>query len=472
MRRVTLLFACLFISLGLAIAQNTTVSGTVLDEANEPIIGATVVVTGMPSIGTATDLTGSFTLSVPDGAKTLTISYIGMATQTAPISPVMKVILGRDVQALEEVTIAVPYGQAKRRAINGSIAHVDAIKMEQRPVSNVEAVLEGTLGVQVNSTYGQDEDYPTVIIRGFTTINGSNKPLYVLDGVVFGGTLADLNMQDIESISVLKDAGAAALYGNRASNGVLLITTKKGKNAKPTINLTVNQGFFERGIPEYDRMNADEFMETMWTGYRNQLMTSNPTTYPDAATAGAEASKSLVEGVLVYNIYNKPGDQLFDANGKLVAGAEIYPGIAEDLDWFKPVIRNGHRQEYVLSGDGRTDKSDYYFSANYIDEKGFVINSGWRRFSGFAKMNLTPNKWFKTGFTLRGSSQKTQKTNSGSNSSSNYTNAFMYAGRHMIQEIGLDKNDTYRQTAEETAAGKSKLPDAAEYVTISCIRIC
>jgi TonB-dependent SusC/RagA subfamily outer membrane receptor len=191
--------------------------------------------------------------------------------------------------------------------------------------------------------------------------------LYVLDGVVYGGNLADLNMQDLESVSILKDAGSAALYGNRAANGVILMTTKKGKTEKPTINLVINQGFFERGIPEYNRMGANDFMETMWLGYRNQLMTptftdiTKPLTeskYPTPELAGAEANKSLIDGILGYNIYNKPSTELFDANGKLVAGADIYPEIKEDLDWFEPVIRNGHRQDYLLSGDGKTAKTD------------------------------------------------------------------------------------------------------------------
>jgi TonB-linked SusC/RagA family outer membrane protein len=491
MKKFSFWLMCLFLSVGLATAQTRSVSGTVLDETDTPVIGATVVVTGTPTIGTATDFNGAFTLLVPANAQTLTISYIGMLTQTVAVAPTVRVVLKPDAQNLEEVVVSVAYGQAKRRALTGSIAAIEAVKMEQRPVSNVANVLEGTLGVQVGSSYGQPGTDPSIRIRGFTTINGDNSPLIVLDGVVYGGNLADLNMQDLESVTVLKDAGSAALYGNRAANGVILLTTKKGKAEKPAINVIVNQGVFERGIPEYDRMGADDFMETMWLGYRNQLMTSNPTAYPTAAEAGAEASKSLVDGILVYNIYNKPSDQLFDANGKLVAGAEIYPQIREDLDWFAPVIRNGYRQDYTVSGDGKTDRSDYYFSINYIDEKGYVLNSGWTRAAGFGKMNLTPNKWFKSGFTLRGSYQVSDQTNGVGGGDASYTNAFMYArqiapiypihehnlstgeyildngekvydggttarrpqyaGRHMIWENSLNKEIQYRQTVEGTA---------------------
>ena len=483
-------FTCMLLSMASIVAQTRDIRGTVIDDAGEPVVGASVLVKGTRT-GTVTNADGTFTISVPADAQTLVISYIGMITQTVAVAPVVNVTLEFDAQALEEVVVSVAYGQAKRRALTGSVASIEAGKMEQRPVSNVANVLEGTLGVQVGSSYGQPGTDPSIRIRGFTTINGDNSPLFVLDGVVYGGNLADLNMQDIESMTVLKDAGSAALYGNRAANGVILLTTKKGKAEKPTVNVVINQGVFERGIPEYDRMDANGFMETMWLGYRNQLMTSNPTTYPTATIAGAEATKSLIDGILVYNIYNKPSDQLFDANGKLVAGAEIYPQIKEDLDWFAPVIRQGHRQDYTLSGDGRTDKSDYYFFINYIDEKGYVLNSGWTRAAGFGKMNLTPNKWFKTGFTLRGSYQTSDRTNGAGSGDASYTNSFMYArqiapiypiqehdlttgqyilnngekvydggtttrrpqyaGRHMIWENELNKEMQYRQTIEGTA---------------------
>jgi TonB-linked SusC/RagA family outer membrane protein len=492
MKKSILFFTCLLLGTWMGVsAQNRPVSGTILDEAGEAVIGATIVVTGYPSVGTASNADGAFSLQVPADAKTLTISYLGMVSQTVAVAPVMQVVMLQDAQNLEEVVVTVAYGQAKRRALTGSVASIDAVKMEQRPVSNIASVLEGALGVQVGSSYGQPGQDPSIRIRGFTTINGENSPLIVLDGVVYGGSLADLNMQDLESMTILKDAGSAALYGNRAANGVILLTTKKGKSEKPTIHLIMNQGVFGRGIPEYNRMGANDFMETMWLGYRNQLMTSNPTQYPTAAEAAIEANKSLVDGILVYNIYNKPSDQLFTPNGKLAAGAEIHPDIKEDLDWFAPLLRNGHRQEYVLSGDGRTGKSDYYFSANYINEKGYVVNSGWRRFAGFAKMNLTPNRWLKSGFTLRGSYQKSDWTNGVGSGDGSFTNVFMYArqiapiypihehdlttgqyilkdgkrvydggsaarrpqyaGRHVIWENELNQDVQHRQTAEGTA---------------------
>jgi TonB-linked SusC/RagA family outer membrane protein len=481
-----------------AFAQTRSLSGTVRDEAGEPVIGATIIATGFPSIGAASKADGTFTLQVPAEATTLTVSYIGMATQIVPIAAEMQIRLLEDTQNLEEVVVSVAYGQAKRRSLTGSLTTIEASKMEQRPVSSVASILEGSPGVQVSGSYGQPGQSPSIRIRGFTTINGDNNPLIVLDGVPYGGNLTDLNMQDLESMTLLKDAGSAALYGSRAANGVILLTTKKGKSEKPNISLTINQGFFGRGIPEYNRLNPNEFMEAMWLGYRNQLMTSNPKKYPTAEEAAIEAGKSLVEGILVYNIYNKPSDQLFTAAGKLVSDAAIHPEIKEDLDWFAPMVRNGHRQEYLLSGDGKTARSDYYFSANYIDEKGYVIHSGWNRLSGFAKINLLPKSWLKAGFTLRGSYQNSDQANGAGSGNSSYNNLFMfarqiapiypihehdpntgqyilrdgkrsydsgtayrrpqYAGRHVIWEDELNQDSQVRQTLEGASYAEINLP--------------
>lgn len=281
--------------------------------------------------------------------------------------------------------------------------------------------MEGTTsGVQINSTYGQPGEEPSIRIRGFGTVNGSATPLYVLDGVPFGGNISDLNSNDIESITVLKDAASCALYGNRASNGVILITTKRGKGEKMAFNLKVNQGTYSRGIKEYKVLNAKEFMETSWLNLRNSRISAGD----DQATANAYASKNLINDELYLNIYNKADDQLFDANGKLVSDAQILDGYADDLDWYDNAIRDGYRQEYNFSGSQASAKSDYYFSVGYLNEKGYVTNSDFDRLTGRAAMNFHPKKWLDTGFTISGSHQKSNITNG--NSSASYTNAFMF----------------------------------------------
>ena len=218
----------------------------------------------------------------------------------------------------------------------------------------------------------------------------------------------------------MKDAASCALYGNRASNGVILITTKRGKGEKMAFNLKVNQGTYSRGIKEYKVLNAKEFMETSWLNLRNSRISAGD----DQATANAYASKNLINDELYLNIYNKADDQLFDANGKLVSDAQILDGYADDLDWYDNAIRDGYRQEYNFSGSQASAKSDYYFSVGYLNEKGYVTNSDFDRLTGRAAMNFHPKKWLNTGFTISGSHQKSNITNG--NSSASYTNAFMF----------------------------------------------
>ena len=372
-------------------------------------------------MGAATDIDGKFRLENVKKGATLVVTYIGMQTKTVKAGENMKIYLTSDSKSLDEVVVQVAYGAAKKSTLTGAVTQVDSKQIEVRPVSSVTSALEGTTsGVQINSTYGQPGEEPSIRIRGFGTVNGSATPLYVLDGVPFGGNISDLNSNDIESITVLKDAASCALYGNRASNGVILITTKRGKGEKMAFNLKVNQGTYSRGVKEYKMLNAKEFMETSWLNLRNSRISAGD----DQATANAYASKNLINDELYLNIYNKADDQLFDANGKLVSDAQILDGYADDLDWYDNAIRDGYRQEYNFSGSQASAKSDYYFSVGYLNEKGYVTNSDFDRLTGRAAMNFHPKKWLNTGFTISGSHQKSNITNG--NASESYTNAFMF----------------------------------------------
>lgn len=421
-RKLSVMLIAVFCLLfgGKALAQST-VSGTVFSsEDDSPIIGASIKIQGT-KMGAATDIDGKFRLENVKKGATLVVTYIGMQTKTVKAGENMKIYLTSDSKSLDEVVVQVAYGAAKKSTLTGAVTQVDSKQIEVRPVSSVTSALEGTTsGVQINSTYGQPGEEPSIRIRGFGTVNGSATPLYVLDGVPFGGNISDLNSNDIESITVLKDAASCALYGNRASNGVILITTKRGKGEKMAFNLKVNQGIYSRGIKEYKVLNAKEFMETSWLNLRNSRISAGD----DQATANAYASKNLINDELYLNIYNKADDQLFDANGKLVSDAQILDGYADDLDWYDNAIRDGYRQEYNFSGSQASAKSDYYFSVGYLNEKGYVTNSDFDRLTGRAAMNFRPKKWFNTGFTISGSHQKTNFTNG--NSSASYTNAFMF----------------------------------------------
>lgn len=421
-RKLSVMLIAVFCLLfgGKALAQST-VSGTVFSsEDDSPIIGASIKIQGT-KMGAATDIDGKFRLENVKKGATLVVTYIGMQTKTVKAGENMKIYMTSDSKSLDEVVVQVAYGAAKKSTLTGAVTQVDSKQIEVRPVSSVTSALEGTTsGVQINSTYGQPGEEPTIRIRGFGTVNGSATPLYVLDGVPFGGNISDLNSNDIESITVLKDAASCALYGNRASNGVILITTKRGKGEKMAFNLKVNQGTYSRGIKEYKVLNAKEFMETSWLNLRNSRISAGD----DQATANAYASKNLINDELYLNIYNKADDQLFDANGKLVSDAQILDGYADDLDWYDNAIRDGYRQEYNFSGSQASAKSDYYFSVGYLNEKGYVTNSDFDRLTGRAAMNFRPKKWLNTGFTISGSHQKSNITNG--NSSASYTNAFMF----------------------------------------------
>lgn len=391
MKKIVLLLAFFAIGLNVLWAQTKEIAGNITsadDGGSMP--GVSISVKGT-SMGTISDINGRYQIKIPADAKTLVFSFVGMTTEEVTIGnqSIINVQLKSENIAVDEVVI-VAYGTAKKESLTGAVSTVNSKSIESRPVSNVTGILEGkAAGVQVNNTYGEPGSDPTIRIRGFSSVNGSNAPLYVVDGVPYGGNVSDMNPQDIENITVLKDAASSALFGNRASNGVILITTKKGKSEGVGIRANINQGVYSRGMKEYDRLGPDDYMETMWKGYRNNLMTSQATKYPTQELANAEATKSLISNTLKYNIYNKAADALFDANGKLVDGAQVLSGY-NDLDWYEDIERLGYRQDYTISGEGASNKSNYFFSTGYLDEKGYIKSSDFQRFTGRSNISISP----------------------------------------------------------------------------------
>ena len=375
---------------------------------------------GASNIGTITDVNGQFTLQVPAGKNTLKITYVGMEPlEVAVTDKPIRIQLRSDANSLDEVVV-VAYGTQKKTSLTGSIQEVKSEEILLRPTSSVASALEGTVtGVQVNSTYGVPGQDPSIRIRGIGTVNGSSSPLYILDGVPFGGNISDLNPQDIESMSVLKDAASAALYGNRASNGVILITTKKGKQGRLNVTLDVKQGTYSRGIPEYDRLGVIDWMEAQWLNMKNNQIAGGAT----LEAAAEYATKNLIADRLYLNIFEKADDALFDSNGKFIGGA-IKGTYGEDLDWYDQAIGSGHREEYNISANGATDKADYLFSVGYLKENGYLKTSGFDRISGRAAVNVQPVKWFKTGLNLNVTHQNFDSRYG--TSSGGYTNPFMY----------------------------------------------
>ena len=288
-----------------------------------------------------------------------------MQSQEVSIKPTINIVLKPDTETLDEVVV-IAYGTAKKESLTGSISVVDNKKIEKRITTSVTGALEGAApGVQVNNTYGEPGKAPSIRIRGFgTLVSGASEPLYVVDGVPFDGNMAELNSNDIASMSILKDAASAALYGNRAANGVVLITTKSGHATnKPSITLQMNQGIYNRGIPEYDRLDADRWMEASWMAKKYAMMSNKGMS---ATEAGQYETEHLITESIGRNIYNAADNQLFDANGKLTASR--LSGY-DDLDWADAIERNGHRQDYNLSASTSGEKYSIYFSIGYLSNR-------------------------------------------------------------------------------------------------------
>ena len=250
-KRLMTFIACLFLSIGMALAQ-TQVSGTVTSsEDGSPVIGASIKVVGT-NTGTVTNIDGNFSLNVSANAK-LEVSYIGMVTKTVKAAKNMKIVLDTDSKSLDEVMV-VAYGTEKKSAFTGSAAVVGAEEIGKVQVTNVVDALKGkAAGVQMIKASGAPGSTSTIRIRGISSINAGNDPLIVVDGSPYDGDINSINPSDIESMTVLKDASSSALYGARGANGVILITTKSGKVGEGIITVDAKWGSNSRAIPDYEQ---------------------------------------------------------------------------------------------------------------------------------------------------------------------------------------------------------------------------
>ena len=306
---------------------------------------------------------------------------------------------------LDSVVVQVAYGAAKKSTITGAVSQIESKNIERHAVTDPLAALEGeTAGVNVSNTWGVPGVSSTIYVRGYGTVTGANDsaPIFIIDGVELGSNTIDINPDDIESISVLKDAASAALYGNRGAHGVVLITTKRGKGGKMKLTFKTTQGTYSRAIKDYNTLDAKQFMEASWASLRNSYMTSNAV---DMATANAYASAHLIPDELKLNIFDKPYDALFDSNGYLAENVNILPGYAEDLDWMEQGTHTGYRQTYGLSGSQSSKYSDCYFSISDLNEKGYLPNSDHQRITARLNFDTRPANWISTGLKMAGSYQ-------------------------------------------------------------------
>lgn len=385
-----------------AFAQNLTVSGNVTDASNgEPVPFASVHLQGTMT-GVSTDAQGHYSLSVPaDGI--LVFSSIGYKTIEVAVASrtQINVTMESDSQFLDE-TIVVAYGTATKSSFTGSAAVVNAETIENRVTTNVTSALAGTTpGVQVISSSGDPaSNGATIRIRGIGSMSASSAPLYVVDGMPYDGSISDINPNDVESMSVLKDAAASAIYGARGANGVVLITTKRAQAADALVKFDAKWGSNSRLIPQYDVItNPAEYYETHYKMmYNSQIYAGK-----SVADAYAYADANIFDqnnGGLGYQVYTVPaGEKFIGTNFKLNPNATLGYSDGEYYytpdDWYGETFHNSFRQEYNLSISGSKDRLSYYGSVGYLDDGGIVNNSGYKRYTARINADYQAKKWLK-----------------------------------------------------------------------------
>ncbi|GAB3998729.1 TonB-dependent receptor [Spirosoma daeguense] len=408
------------------------VRGTVTSSADGSMLpGVSVLVKGT-SVGTVTDSEGKFSINIPQNSSTLILSFIGFVSQEVDIAnkSTINVTLAEESRFLNEVMV-VGYGTVNKETHVGSSAQIKAIDIGNRPNSNaLNALIGAAPGVQVTQAGGAPGSAPTIRVRGFGSISASNDALYVVDGVPYNMSTSTINPEDIESINVLKDASTTAIYGSRGANGVVMITTKKGKNNRNNLTFNASVGAISRGLPEYETVSAQEYYPLMWEVQRNTLQYGSLKIPRDVASSIASGLTTTYDGraytgvydLLKYNPFNVPNNQIVGVNGTLNPSAQLlYP---EDLSWVNGVQQGGKsRQNYSLSYDGGSAKSDYYVSIGYTKDQGYLLKSDFERFTGRISVNSQPTTWFKTGLNLTGTYSRAN-TDAGSDGGTSFINPF------------------------------------------------
>lgn len=381
--------------------------GKVLDEEGAPIIGASVV---YGTTGAITDYDGVFTIkNVPVGT-TLTISMIGFDSQQVKFTGKnIHVVLKQASFAMDEV-IVVAYGEQKRSAFTGSASTVNAESITKRPVTNVMSSLEGlSTGVQISAPSGAPNSTPSFLIRGVSSVSAGTSPLIILDGMPYNGSWNHINPNDVDNISVLKDASSTALYGARGANGVVLITTKKAKRGEPVITFDSKVGFTTRRADRYETIkDPAQYYEMHYQALYNNNIENKKW---DTARAHREANeafwKSNQEGGLGgYVVFTAPENEyLIGTNGKMNPNAQLGRLVTNERtgeqywitpdDWRNEAYKTGIRQDYTLSVSGGSDRLQLMSSIAYTKETGIVEASDYERFTGRINFGYQLKRWLK-----------------------------------------------------------------------------
>ncbi len=366
-----------------AFAQGHDVTGTVKDGNGQAVIGATVSVKGT-SIGTITDFDGNFILKNVPANASLTVTYIGYKTTSVSLrgQSSVRVTLEEDTETLEEVVV-VGYGVQKKSDVTGSLSRVTSEELQTRPVNNAFEAMQGKIaGVDI-TTSDRPGTIGDIYIRGTRSLSASNAPLYVVDGVplMSGSGIETLNSRDIESIDILKDASATAIYGSRGANGVVIVTTKQGKDGKFSLNYS-GSVTFQNLVDKEPSMSASEFITyRRWAAYN-----SDPTTYADPRNPTRESDERL---------FGMVDDPTAYANVmKGWANGTWDPSLVTDYDWAGDVLRTGIINEHTLNASGGNEKMKAFGSFGWLDNRGTQVGQAYQRFTGRLGVDITPVTWF------------------------------------------------------------------------------
>ena len=412
-KRILMLFACFLFVLMSVRAQVTQVTGVVTAEDDgQPIAGASIRIEGTKA-GTVTDVDGKFQLSnLPANARTLVVTYMGMQTRKVTIRPNMRIVLSSDQQNLDDV-IVVAFGKQKRESFTGSAGVVKAEDITKSQAPNAVEALNGKVaGVQMVESNDPEASSPSILIRGISSINADTSPLIVVDGLPYNGYYSDINPQDIESISVLKDAASNALYGARGANGVILITTKQAKRGKAAITVDAKWGGNSDGYVDYDYItDPREYYELYYRGLYNYFRNSQGQSSYDAwRSANTAIGGSRSAGGLGFSVFSVPsGQALIGQNGKMNPQATVGNVVTNNGksyllqpdNWKDLAYRTGLRQEYNLSITGGNDQFQTYASGAYLKNEGINYGSEYTRYNGMLKVDYRARKWLKIGGTAR-----------------------------------------------------------------------
>ena len=421
-----------------AVAQNKQVTGTVKDNGGNPIAGALILVDGTTNLGTVSEATGEFKLMAPANGV-LNVSFMGFKSLQVPIAGKTKIdiVMEVDSKAMDEVVVTA-FGQTTKEAFTGSAAVVKSDDIAKVQSSNVAQSLVGRVaGVQTSSSSGDLTGKPSIRIRGFSSLNANQNPLWVVDGVPYEGDLNNINPADIESMTVLKDAASNALYGARGANGVIMVTTKKAKRGEAKVSFDAKWGVNSKALREYEVIKSPElYYETHYKALYNYHAEKS-----GVAMAYDLAASSLTgdaTGGLGYNVYSVPeGQYLIGRNGKLNPNATFgnkvsYNGEEYLLmpdDWMDEAYDNAFRQEYNVNIAGANERSNFYASLGYLDNTGIIKSSELQRYTARLKADYQAKKWLKVGANMSYAHFEANNGNSNEGSSSSTGNIFAFASQ-------------------------------------------